>query len=67
LFEETVTAGAVRDTGLFDYPAIQKLLSDHKARRMNAGYQLWALLTLFLWLKRWNIEVIPPVAFASVR
>jgi asparagine synthase (glutamine-hydrolysing) len=60
LFEETLNATAVRNAEIFDYPAIQQLLSDHKARRINAGYQLWALLTLFLWLKKWNIEVVPP-------
>ena len=57
LFEDTVNAGAVRDAGLFDYAAIRKLVDDHKGRRINAGYQLWALLTLFLWLKKWGIEV----------
>lgn len=61
IFEDTLNAKAVRDTGLFDYGAIQQLLSDHKSRRVNAGYQLWALLTLFLWLKKWNIEVVAPV------
>jgi asparagine synthase (glutamine-hydrolysing) len=59
IFQDTVTAKAVRETKLFDYPAIQQLVSDHKNRRVNAGYQLWALLTLFLWLKKWNIQVSP--------
>jgi asparagine synthase (glutamine-hydrolysing) len=27
-------------------------------RRANLGYHLWGLLTLFLWMKRWNIQ--PP-------
>jgi asparagine synthase (glutamine-hydrolysing) len=55
LFEDTVNATAVKETNLFDYAAISQMLADHKNRRINAGYQLWALLTLFLWLKRWNI------------
>ena len=55
LFEDTVSEKAVRETGLFDYAAIRKLLDDHTSRRINAGYQLWALLTVFLWLKRWEI------------
>jgi asparagine synthase (glutamine-hydrolysing) len=29
-------------------------------RRINAGYHLWGLLTLFLWMKRWNVEIAPP-------
>jgi len=40
------------------------LLSDHKNRRINAGYQLWALLTLFLWLKKWNIETGASVSYS---
>ena len=25
-------------------------------RRINVGYHLWGLLTLFLWMKRWKVE-----------
>jgi asparagine synthase (glutamine-hydrolysing) len=48
----------VRETGLglFDHAAIRQLVNDHTSRRINAGYQMWALLTLFLWLKKWNIN-----------
>jgi len=48
--EETVNA-----TGLFHWQPINKLMRDHFERRANNGYQLWGLLTLFLWLKRWKI------------
>ncbi len=58
LFEDTVNENAVRGTGLFDYAAIRKMVDDHTSRRINAGYQLWALLTLFLWLKRWRIATV---------
>jgi asparagine synthase (glutamine-hydrolysing) len=57
LFEETVTEKAVRETGIFHYEAIRGLAASHQSRRINAGYQLWALLTVFLWLKRWKIEI----------
>lgn len=56
LFGEALNERAVRDTKLFDHAAIRKLLGDHTERRINAGYQLWALLTLFLWLRKWGIE-----------
>ncbi len=59
IFEDTLAGQQRRDTGFFDYGAIRQMLEDHKSRRINAGYQLWALLTLFLWLKKWNIEVAP--------
>ncbi len=56
LFDGAVTEQAVRKTGIFNYPAIRRLRDNHVDRRRNFGYQLWALLTLFLWLERWNVE-----------
>jgi asparagine synthase (glutamine-hydrolysing) len=66
LFEQTLNERAVRGTGLFDYAAIRRLLDDHKSRRINAGYQLWALLTLFLWLRKWGLEVGRPAVMAAI-
>jgi asparagine synthase (glutamine-hydrolysing) len=59
LLMDTVTPQAVRATGIFDALAIESLIRDHMERRINAGYHLWGLLTLFLWLKRWKVEVPP--------
>ena len=59
LFMDTVTPEAVRRTGIFSEDATAELMRDHKEKRINAGYQLWGLLTLFLWMKRWNIETSP--------
>ncbi len=56
LLEETVTEKAVRESELFAWPAVRELMEQHQARRVNAGYSLWGLLTLFLWMKRWKIE-----------
>jgi asparagine synthase (glutamine-hydrolysing) len=56
LFREVVTPEAVRRTGIFSEHAVTELMRDHKEKRINVGYQLWGLLTLFLWMKRWNIE-----------
>jgi len=39
---------------------MQALIRDHMERRVNAGYHLWGLLTLFLWMKRWKVEIVPP-------
>ena len=52
LNEEWVDRG-----GLFHWPAVQSLLEQHQARKGNWGYHLWGLLTLTLWMRRWNIEV----------
>jgi asparagine synthase (glutamine-hydrolysing) len=59
LLRDTLRPEAIRRTALFDPRATEKLIVDHKEKRTNAGYQLWGLMTLFLWLKRWDIEVAP--------
>ena len=56
LLMDTITPQAVRAAAVFDPGAIAALISDHMERRINAGYHLWGLLTLFLWMKRWNVE-----------
>jgi asparagine synthase (glutamine-hydrolysing) len=64
LLMETLTPEAIRATGIFDARAIQRLIRDHMERRINAGYHLWGLVTLFLWMKRWKIEVLPEAQMA---
>lgn len=59
LLQETLTPEAIRATGIFDPQAIQALMRDHMERRINVGYHLWGLLTLFLWMKRWKVEILP--------
>jgi len=56
LLLDTVTPEAVRATGIFDSRAMETLIRDHMERRINVGYHLWGLLTLFLWMKRWKVE-----------
>lgn len=56
LLLDTVTKQAVEESGIFSWSAVDSLISRHMARRTNAGYSLWGLLTLFLWMKRWNIQ-----------
>jgi asparagine synthase (glutamine-hydrolysing) len=59
LLEETLRPDVVRSTSLFNSDVTERLIVDHKEKRINAGYQLWGLMTLFLWLKRWDIQVVP--------
>ncbi|MGC2637376.1 MAG: asparagine synthase (glutamine-hydrolyzing) [Acidobacteriaceae bacterium] len=40
----------------FGFDRIWKLTELHMTRRINVGYHLWGLMTLFLWMKRWNIS-----------
>jgi asparagine synthase (glutamine-hydrolysing) len=60
LLRDTLTPEAASASGIFDYAAIESLIRNHTERRVNVGYQLWGLLTLFLWMKRWGIEAGTP-------
>ncbi len=59
LLLDTLTPHAAAATGIFDGRAIRALVRAHIERRVNVGYQLWGLLTLFLWMKRWKVEPAP--------
>jgi asparagine synthase (glutamine-hydrolysing) len=65
LLRDTLNSDSIRQTALFDVNETESLIRNHTDKRINAGYHLWGLLTLFLWLKRWNIEV-PPAAEAQI-
>ncbi len=56
LLSETVNETTLRETGLFDWPAVNALIEQHLNYKANWGYHLWSLLTLMLWLKRWKVE-----------
>ena len=60
LLRDALRPEAIEATGIFDAGAMQALIRDHMERRVNAGYHLWGLLTLFLWMKRWKVEIVPP-------
>ena len=59
LLMDTLTREAIDASGILDSAAIESLVRDHMERRVNAGYHLWGLLTLFLWMKRWKVQVLP--------
>ncbi|MDQ6677636.1 MAG: asparagine synthase (glutamine-hydrolyzing) [Acidobacteriota bacterium] len=59
LLQETVNRRTIEETGIFNFAATERLIRDHMDRRINAGYQLWGLLTFFLWLRKWDVEVTP--------
>ncbi len=65
LLMDTLTPEAIEATGVFDSQAVHALIRDHMERRTNVGYHLWGLLTLFLWMKRWNVQVQPPARKAQ--
>jgi asparagine synthase (glutamine-hydrolysing) len=70
LLMDTLTKEAIDATGVFSAEAIHSLIRDHMERRINVGYHLWGLLTLFLWIRRWKVEGLPtaqrrPAAFVT--
>jgi asparagine synthase (glutamine-hydrolysing) len=65
LLLDTVTREAVEKSNLFDWNVVESLIRAHLDRRANLGYHLWGLLTLFLWMKRWDIQADPIEEFRS--
>jgi len=43
----------------FNFDTIRSCLHAHLSRRVNLGYNLWGLMMLFLWMKRWQIRYSP--------
>ncbi len=56
LLHDTLNESTVTESGLFDWPAVRRLIDEHLDRKANWGYHLWGLVTLLLWMKRWGIE-----------
>jgi asparagine synthase (glutamine-hydrolysing) len=71
LLESTLMEGIACYGDLFRPAAIKRHLQDHLARRANLGYELWGLMILFLWMKKWQIQTtavrtaMHPIAIAD--
>jgi asparagine synthase (glutamine-hydrolysing) len=59
LLMETLESAQRDHAGLFNFEAIDRLTKLHMSRSVNVGYHLWGLMTLFLWMKRWNVQSAP--------
>lgn len=55
LLRQTLESESFRSRGLFRPEAVEKLLSEHEARRHNHSHRLWALFVLELWMRE-NID-----------
>ena len=56
LLLDTLSPDAVSSSKLFHTPFVEYLVREHLERKANFGYHLWGLMTLLIWMKRWNIE-----------
>ena len=57
LLLEAFRDGSAERAALFRPEAIEELVRLHLERRANIGYHLWGLLLLFLWMKKWRVQV----------
>ncbi len=59
LLLDVLASGISEYGGLFHVEAIERHLRDHMERRANLGYHLWGLMILFLWMRKWRIQIEP--------
>ncbi len=59
LLLDTLNPVTVAATGIFDSKRVQDMVRKHLERRVNLGFQLWGLLILFLWMRRWHVQTAP--------
>ena len=57
LLLDTLSEEAVSASRLFRWSAMDGLLRQHLERKANVGYHLWGLLVLFLWMRKWKVEL----------
>ncbi|HEY6307153.1 MAG TPA: asparagine synthase (glutamine-hydrolyzing) [Candidatus Angelobacter sp.] len=57
LLEQTLTDGISEYSEVFRASAVRNFLNSHMERRANVGYHLWGLMILFLWMKKWRIQL----------
>jgi asparagine synthase (glutamine-hydrolysing) len=61
LLLDTLSPEAVSASMLFHGSAVDCLIRDHLEKKGNFGYHLWGLMTLLIWMRRWNIQLAPEV------
>ncbi len=52
---DTLSADNVATTGLLDPSAVRAVVDDHLAGRRDRSHEIWSLLTLVLWSKRFGV------------
>lgn len=57
LLEETIGFGLSEYGTFFRKDRIEELVRRHLRREINVGYHLWGLLILFLWMKKWCVQL----------
>ena len=63
ILTETLESAEAEHSELFRFDAIRHYIKLHLDRQINAGYHLWGLLILFLWMKRWKVQSAPSLKY----
>jgi asparagine synthase (glutamine-hydrolysing) len=56
---DTLAEGTSSHGTLFRKDAIDGFVRKHLERKENLGYNLWGLMILFLWMRKWRIQTTP--------
>jgi asparagine synthase (glutamine-hydrolysing) len=56
---ETLAEGTAAHGALFRKDTIDGVVRKHLERKENLGYNLWGLMILFLWMRKWRIQTTP--------
>jgi asparagine synthase (glutamine-hydrolysing) len=54
---DTINEGLREYPDLFVASELRSHVEAHLSRAANLGYHLWGLMTLFLWMRKWNIQM----------
>lgn len=58
--DDLLSEGRIKERGLFDHGAVQKLVREQRSGRKDWSLHIWALLTLELWLQSFVDSPSPP-------
>ncbi len=62
---ETIEEAEKEHSELFRFDVMRAYTERHLTRHINAGYHLWGLTMLFLWMKRWKIQSAPSLRMSE--
>ena len=57
---DLLSTSSVREVGLLDVGAVQRVLGDHMSGRRSYGFELWGLMVLVAW-HRSRVAAAPPI------
>jgi asparagine synthase (glutamine-hydrolysing) len=52
-FDEHLLNSTMRKRDLLDYGFVARMLDEHRSRKVDWGFHVWALLNLSVWYERW--------------